>query len=103
MKPIRAKASKSAGGEREEDPACRALQQFLAALPDTKICSADEARVMVAKAVVTGFRVSEVLGVSRKASTSRRRPSRAGGGGTGGISASPRAESSRRTTPFCRP
>jgi hypothetical protein len=38
------------------------LQQFLAALPDTKICSADEARVMVLTAVVTGFRVSEVLG-----------------------------------------
>jgi len=44
-------------------PKSEQLDRFLAALPDTAICSAEEARLMVMLAVVAGLRVSEVLGL----------------------------------------
>jgi integrase len=42
-------------------PKAEDLGRFLAALPDTAICSAEAARLMVLSAVVAGLRVSEVL------------------------------------------
>jgi hypothetical protein len=39
------------------------LNAFLDALADTKICSAGEARLLVLAVVVTGFRISEFLGL----------------------------------------
>jgi len=39
------------------------LTAFLAALPDTAICSAEDARLMVLTVVIAGLRVSEVLGL----------------------------------------
>jgi len=41
------------------------LNSFLAALPDTAICSAEAARYMVLTAVATGLRISEILGLRR--------------------------------------
>jgi integrase len=39
------------------------LDQFLAAIADTRICTAGQARLMVQVAVMAGLRVSEVLGL----------------------------------------
>lgn len=41
------------------------LNSFLAALPDTNVCSAAAARCMVLTAVATGLRISEILGLQR--------------------------------------
>jgi integrase len=75
------------------------LAAFLDALADTKICSAEEARLMVLTAVVAGLRVSEVLGlqirdldVQDQTVTVRRRWHR-------GDLGEPKSESSRRTRP----
>jgi integrase len=44
-------------------PKAEQLTEFLAAIPDTAICSATNARLMVLTAVAAGLRVSEVLGL----------------------------------------
>jgi integrase len=48
---------------RKEDSQKEQLEQFLAALPDTAICTGEQARLIVLVAVVAGLRVSEVLGL----------------------------------------
>jgi len=44
-------------------PKAEQLEAFLAALPNTKVCTAEQARLMVLVAAVAGLRVSEVLGL----------------------------------------
>lgn len=39
------------------------VQRFLAAIPDTRICSAQVARIIASTAIATGLRVSEILGL----------------------------------------
>lgn len=41
------------------------IARFLAAIPDTRICSAEAARVLVLTSLMTGLRVSECLGLQR--------------------------------------
>lgn len=58
-------------GRRKEKREKRLLQdedlaRFLAALPDTHVCTAEAARLVVLIAVVAGLRVSEVLGLKPK-------------------------------------
>lgn len=77
-------------------------QRFMAALPTTKICTAEAAKLMVLTALVTGFRVSEILGLQwqdidfKGASlTVRRRHSR-------GDLDDPKTEASKRTRQISR-
>ncbi|HKE28907.1 MAG TPA: tyrosine-type recombinase/integrase [Bryobacteraceae bacterium] len=77
-------------------PTAEGLAKFLDALPDTKICTANEARLIVLVAVVGGLRVSEVLGLQagdidavRQTLTVRRRWHR-------GDLGQPKSESSKR-------
>jgi integrase len=44
-------------------PKAEQLEKFLAALAETKVCTAEQARLMVLVAVLAGLRVSEVLGL----------------------------------------
>jgi integrase len=48
---------------KKQIPTDAEVDAFLAALPDTKICTADQARLLVLVAVMTGLRVSEILGL----------------------------------------
>ena len=48
-------------------PQAADLIRFLAALPETAVCSADAARLMVLAAVTGGLRISEVLGLKPEA------------------------------------
>jgi len=46
-------------------PKANELDQFLAALPETRVCSRDAAQLIVLTAVATGLRISEILGLRR--------------------------------------
>lgn len=52
---------------RKRIPKAQDLARFLAALPESSVCSAEAARLMVLTAVVAGLRISEVLGLKPEA------------------------------------
>lgn len=59
------KLGRATAKRRKLIPTAAQLQLFLAAIPDTAIMRADRARLVALTAVVSGLRVSEVLGLQR--------------------------------------